>query len=589
MGQVADAGTQRGEWPFADHASEMPTGDAPPSPLRTHAGVTDVGRDPLGGVALAAYRPVLQRQSISIQPTSREEREHDAFLHHVFLRGRLARASAPDDALLPAARRSSVDASKTHALSADTHAHVPRRPSALCEAWQETLAAAPPGGRTVKLTPPGAGPERRAAGRHSEQAAMGDLSPTQRMRHEWPPTPGEPSIRIPRHSEPQSVLELHAAQARRADSARQAESLWAPPSPSPATSEPPLPPPHAAHSPPVISPSAHSPPLTTRRSSDHTMWTEQTRAAAPPHASQGSPRAVSGAQRTRSIGSLSHRLHLARSASTLSVPRGCGRPPPSPLSANAADAFARLSLDVGGKDMGSAEPDGASGAPAADAYPGVGADASAGPEAYAAWHDCPPEGVAASDPTAAYIPLMPAYGSTHSEAYWPAMDMSMMYPVPPASVPALPACARSFVIKSFTDVDVQKSLEHGVWTSTEKGNRRLDQAWAHSHASGPIYLFFSVNGSGRFCGVAQMTSGLDYSRTTDIWADGHRWKGLFRVRWLLVKDVPNPLLRHILLTNVPEIKPVTQSRDTQELLPETSAELLRIFCSYSGYANLPMA
>lgn len=171
-----------------------------------------------------------------------------------------------------------------------------------------------------------------------------------------------------------------------------------------------------------------------------------------------------------------------------------------------------------------------------------------------------------------YTPYMPYYYS-----YMP-------LPSPSLSVPV-----RSFVIKSFTDVDVEKSLVHGVWTSTEKGNRRLDQAWATSGHIGPIYLFFSVNGSGRFCGVAQMMSGLDYSQSSSIWAEGHRWKGLFRVRWLLVKDVPNSQLRHILLSNAGEVKPVTQSRDTQELLPAASNELLRIFCTYMSYSTLPAA
>lgn len=133
---------------------------------------------------------------------------------------------------------------------------------------------------------------------------------------------------------------------------------------------------------------------------------------------------------------------------------------------------------------------------------------------------------------------------------------------------------------------MEKSLRHDVWTSTDKGNRRLDQAWADCQHVGPIYLFFSVNGSGRFCGLAQMTSGLDYSQSTSIWAEARRWRGLFRVRWLLVKDVPNAQLRHILLTNTDEKKPVTQSRDTQELPPEATAELLHIFCTHASYSTL---
>ncbi|WFD19794.1 hypothetical protein MCAP1_002030 [Malassezia caprae] len=104
--------------------------------------------------------------------------------------------------------------------------------------------------------------------------------------------------------------------------------------------------------------------------------------------------------------------------------------------------------------------------------------------------------------------------------------------------------------------------------------------------SGPIYLFFSVNGSGCFCGMAQMTSGLDYNQSSDIWADGTRWKGLFHVHWLLVKDVPNAQLRHIILHNTADVRPVTKSRDTQELLPEAAMAVLQIFYTYTGFSSL---
>lgn len=34
--------------------------------------------------------------------------------------------------------------------------------------------------------------------------------------------------------------------------------------------------------------------------------------------------------------------------------------------------------------------------------------------------------------------------------------------------------------------------------------------------------------------------------------------------------------------DTPEVKPVTQSRDTQELLQEVAANMLHIFCTYAG-------
>jgi hypothetical protein len=64
--------------------------------------------------------------------------------------------------------------------------------------------------------------------------------------------------------------------------------------------------------------------------------------------------------------------------------------------------------------------------------------------------------------------------------------------------------ARFFVIKSYTEEDVQKSLKHEIWSSTVLGNKRLDTAFRESAEQMPIYLFFSVNGSRHFCGVAQM-------------------------------------------------------------------------------------
>lgn len=57
-----------------------------------------------------------------------------------------------------------------------------------------------------------------------------------------------------------------------------------------------------------------------------------------------------------------------------------------------------------------------------------------------------------------------------------------------------PKFARFFVIKSYSEDDVHKSIKYGVWASTENGNKRLAQAWKESSSKGPIYLFFSVNG-----------------------------------------------------------------------------------------------
>lgn len=64
------------------------------------------------------------------------------------------------------------------------------------------------------------------------------------------------------------------------------------------------------------------------------------------------------------------------------------------------------------------------------------------------------------------------------------------------------------MIKSYTEDDVHKSLKYEIWSSTDPGNKRLDKAFKETGGRGPIYLFFSVNASGHFCGMAEMMTAV---------------------------------------------------------------------------------
>ena len=141
-----------------------------------------------------------------------------------------------------------------------------------------------------------------------------------------------------------------------------------------------------------------------------------------------------------------------------------------------------------------------------------------------------------------------------------------------------PTDARFFVIKSYSEDDIHRSIKYSIWCSTEHGNKRLDNAFKSQESKGPVYLFYSVNGSGHFCGMAQMMSGVDYDSTVNVWAQD-KWKGQFKVKWIYVKDVPNSALRHIRLENN-ENKQVTNSRDTQEVPLEKGKQVLKIIHSY---------
>merc|ERR1712223_1615090 len=155
----------------------------------------------------------------------------------------------------------------------------------------------------------------------------------------------------------------------------------------------------------------------------------------------------------------------------------------------------------------------------------------------------------------------------------------------PKSFDMSPKNARYFAIKSFSEDDIHRSIKYEIWCSTEHGNKRLDAAYKAQNSQGPIFLFFSVNGSGHFCGMAEMLSGVDYTNTgSSVWVQD-KFKGQFKVKWIYVKVVPNSQLRHIRLENN-ENKPVTNSRDTQEVPPEKGKMVLEIIHRFKHTTSL---
>jgi len=49
----------------------------------------------------------------------------------------------------------------------------------------------------------------------------------------------------------------------------------------------------------------------------------------------------------------------------------------------------------------------------------------------------------------------------------------------------IPDFARFFVIKSYSEDDVHKSIKYGVWASTKSGNEKIDAAFRESCQDGP--------------------------------------------------------------------------------------------------------
>jgi len=145
------------------------------------------------------------------------------------------------------------------------------------------------------------------------------------------------------------------------------------------------------------------------------------------------------------------------------------------------------------------------------------------------------------------------------------------------------ADAKFFIIKSYSEDDVHKSIKYNVWASTQNGNKKLDAAYreAQQKSEGcPVFLFFSVNTSGQFVGVAEMVGAVDFNKSLEYWQQD-KWIGCFPVKWHIVKDLPNGLLKHIIL-EYNENKPVTNSRDTQEVKLPQGLQMIKIFKEHSS-------
>lgn len=171
--------------------------------------------------------------------------------------------------------------------------------------------------------------------------------------------------------------------------------------------------------------------------------------------------------------------------------------------------------------------------------------------------------------------------------------------------------ARFFVIKSDCEYNVHQSIRHGVWCSTRAGNQCLDEAYqsvqphhftatgdhsgSHSstsqsasapsspkeHLVGHVLLIFSTRSSGYLSGVAEMVGPVNPQKKCSIWQDS-RFRGEIPVRWIYVKNVPNNLVKHILIESY-DNRPVTVLRDTSEILPAAKGEeLLRIIHNHNN-------
>ncbi|KAK4639880.1 hypothetical protein QC761_700980 [Podospora bellae-mahoneyi] len=133
---------------------------------------------------------------------------------------------------------------------------------------------------------------------------------------------------------------------------------------------------------------------------------------------------------------------------------------------------------------------------------------------------------------------------------------------------------RFYVLRSDNATDIETSAAQSVWTSSQRVNKILDKGYRTS--AGHVVLFFSVIGSRRFCGVAQMTSALDWENTDPHWVEDV-WQGRFTLAWLSHTELSFDLVSHVPVKETTPGFRAIACYDGTEISPGSAYELLRVF------------
>lgn len=154
--------------------------------------------------------------------------------------------------------------------------------------------------------------------------------------------------------------------------------------------------------------------------------------------------------------------------------------------------------------------------------------------------------------------------------------------------------SKFFIIKSYTEEDVHKAIKYKIWSSTDRGNKILDSALAgvnklkeeNPNLEAEVYLFFSVNKSKHFCGLAKMVRAVNHKHVyQNMWKQDGKWPGSIDIEWVQIKDIPNTQFIHI-ENPLNENRPACQGRDCQEIYPKIGESMLGIFHNFRSTTKL---
>jgi len=137
---------------------------------------------------------------------------------------------------------------------------------------------------------------------------------------------------------------------------------------------------------------------------------------------------------------------------------------------------------------------------------------------------------------------------------------------------------RFFLVKSNNAENVSLAKAKNVWSTPPQNESKFNQAYAESRN---VLLIYSVKESGKFCGLARLSteSRRDGPKVSWLLPPGLSAKalgGVFHLDWICRGDVSFQKVQH-LYNPWNEGKPVKIGRDGQEIEPKVAEELCRLF------------
>jgi len=138
--------------------------------------------------------------------------------------------------------------------------------------------------------------------------------------------------------------------------------------------------------------------------------------------------------------------------------------------------------------------------------------------------------------------------------------------------------ARFFLVKSNNSENVALAKAKGVWSTPPQNEAKFNQAYAESRN---VLLIYSVKESGKFCGLARLSTESRRDGPKVAWSlppglSAKALGGVFKIDWISKGDLSFQKVQH-LYNPWNEGKPVKIGRDGQEIQPRVGEELCRLF------------